>query len=120
MVSQASKQEMDWLRTMNEKLSYASESYEAEIEKLSQELRAAYKSMQDYRRGLTEQIVASKERESALKCELESLKTHVYKIETHMITYKLQYEEDNCYLKEELRITEKISEENKVKVASLA
>lgn len=37
-----------------------------------------------------------------------------------MITYKLQYEEDNNFLKEELRITERIAAESKVQVASLA
>lgn len=83
-------------------------------------MRVAYKQMQDYRRSLAEHIAGSNERECALKCELESLKTHIYKIETHMITYKLQYEEDNNFLKEELRIAERIAAESKVKVASLA
>lgn len=37
-----------------------------------------------------------------------------------MITYKLQYEEDNSYLKEELKIAEGIAAESKVKLASIS
>lgn len=75
--------------------------------------------MQECRKALADNINGNKEKESALKCEIESLKTHIYKIETHMVTYKLQYEEDNSYLREELKITEKIAAESKVKLAQI-
>ncbi|EAR98475.1 hypothetical protein TTHERM_00292020 (macronuclear) [Tetrahymena thermophila SB210] len=113
------KQEIDHLKNVNEKLQAASESYENEIMKLQNELKTAYKQMQECRKSLADNINVNKEKESSLKCEIESLKTHIYKIETHMVTYKLQYEEDSSYLKEELKIAEKIAAESKVKLAQI-
>lgn len=117
---QSTRQEIEELHETVSQLNLASESYESEIERLQNELRNAYRQMQEQRRNLADSIEENKDKQASLKCEIESLKTHIYKIETHMITYKLHYAEDSSFLREELRIAERIATESKVAIASLA
>lgn len=69
------------------------QKYENAIEVQQKELKNVYKELQNYRKSNVLNISDSNEtkRERELKSELESIKSHIHKLETYFMTQKLHW-----------------------------
>ncbi|EAR90669.2 hypothetical protein TTHERM_01094820 (macronuclear) [Tetrahymena thermophila SB210] len=103
------------LKLRNQKLECSINGLEVTIEKLQNEAKQTLKQLQEVRK---EKVLTNKEAD--LINELNSFKAHCHRVETQFVTQKLQLTEELHFYKEEVRVLEKIANENREQMLKLS